>query len=573
MLLALPLGAPATAGRAEAARSVPPATAAIHGYVRLTSGAPLFAEVQVFGYDTDGSYHRVANTYSPAGPSEQYRIEGLIPDTTYHVCVQTGIDVVAECFNNVAYNLPPASRTEVSLAAGESRRMDFYLVPRATISGTVTGPPDAVSSVNVCAKRTPETSSLPNHTFCQWVYPGDTYTIYGVDPGKWLVCFQFGGLKSECWEDALYGDFDPTPSDPDPPTVIDVPDSTPITGIDASLERAASVRVTVNGITAPAAVDLYRAKAGSWQLANYTSTKKYGTGPQRFFLDGLPPGTYRICARPWENEDDPGPYPTPPVTFAPYCLGGPTVATAEDFLVGDGEQVSGLAFSVDLPASIGGTVSGVNRNVLVTLLLPDGRTLATTRTSTTGAYTFNKLGSGFFDLLPGGDYRIAYDRKFARSPYAVEYYRNVTEDRGLAASDVITVPAGGHFDAFNSLAIGGAIWGRLLDHNGDPPVGSCQVRVDAPGLTSRYALTEPDGRFKVRGLTTGAYVVQIRLDKCSVATAYVALRQQRRAGTSGHPLSVCRPGHGDPRRDHDAAVRSHRPLTEAQASRASTSTS
>lgn len=524
LLLVVPaVGAPADANdpgmrptRAETAT-----TGVIHGYVRDTTGAPITTgEIMVFAH-RDGAYQLIDQAWLERGTEPgQYRIGGLLPDV-YHVCFYSFTPrLVSECFDNVDYSEPSTSRTAVVLAAGQSRRMDFYIQRRASISGTVSGPADALDGVRACATRTPETSSLPNRSRCDWPGPDGTYTIIGVDRGEWWVCFQGGGIMSECWDDVLTGPFDPTPPDPDPATVIAVPDGTPITGIDADLERAASVTATVSGITALLRLTLYREVGGGWQPYTYAGAWWFEGRTQTIPLVGLPAGTYRLCAWQAEIEDDPGDLPSPPVDFAPECHGGPTLATATDIVVGRGEQVSGPGIALGAPATLGGVVSGVDRRVLVTLLLPDGRPVTTTRTTARGVYRFDSLGHPFFyDFLPGGDYRLAFDRTFARSPYAPEFYRNVTEERGLAASQVIPVPPGSDVDAFNSLATGGAIRGRLLDRNGDPPAGVCQVRVDAPGLTSRYTLTAPDGSFEVGGLTTGEYVVQIRLGKCSVAAA------------------------------------------------------
>ena len=424
----------------------------------------------------------------------RYRIPDLTPGT-YRVCAEpTDRELAGECWRN---SPAPGAAQDVVVAAGRTTAgIAFGLARRASISGNLTDAAGTPVSAQAYALRLDTATG-------RWVSvagaSGPAYRIGGLDPGTYRVCFDGPEYLNACWRAAT----EVAQADD-----IRVSAGRAITGIDGSLTTGGVIAGTFHdvytGAQGEVQVDVYRLESGEWRVVDGSSLAPFSTTIP-YEVTGLPSGTYRVCA--WHSDPEfvPG--------FAPECHGGtPTVGSADDVVVVQGQTTGGVDFDLDPLSAIRGRVTGADRPVPVQLYTATGRLVSERVTDATGAYAFRDL--------PNGDYRLAFHRKVATTRWAAELFRNRAEQTGLATSTVVSL-----VDQTNATGIsgvlepGGSITGRIVDGTG-AGVAGCRLRAQSPtgALVARLARSDTSGSFDIGGLSTGPYLVRVDAGSCAAAT-------------------------------------------------------
>jgi hypothetical protein len=341
------------------------------------------------------------------------------------------------------------------------------IVPGKIIGGVRNSDGQPLQGVVVTAHATTGATTVVGYTNA-----GGEYRI-AVPPGAYLIEFQpTSGPFQSAWYKSGSSSLDATP--------VEVGNDTVVGGIEVELAAGAQFSVTLRDAAGePVAqglvfvFDRYDRKVAEGQADDQG---------RALTVPGLPPGGYRLLARP--------PYGSP--LLAQYHNQKPTLAAADPLTVTQALGSLDVPITLQRGASLSGTVTTAATGaplagIAVEALNADG-IIRYAITDAQGRYSI--------EGLPSATYRAEFGAGQPQESAPAPLHRLVA----LSAPDART-----GFDA--ALAPGGAISGRVTAADGAPiPDVSVNVR-DIDGARTRYGTTAADGTYAIRGLPSGRYTI------------------------------------------------------------------
>jgi hypothetical protein len=452
-------------------------TAAIGG--AAIGGVEVCAYSQLVGEGPGGA----GGTTSPCTTTEgsgRYTIGGLAPGA-YEVDFRSPEDSGLDYLPQVFLEAESYSEAEPVMVNGSSTRtgIDASLRLGAKLSGRVK---DAATEAGLAGIQVCATGSL--WEACAETAADGTYTIGGLANDDYKVGF----WPSEVNYVGQYYDDKPNY---ETAQAVAVSGSGSITGIDASLQRGATITGTVLAADTHQPIDEASVCAlisnGNEQYS-CAETDTDGT----YTITGLPAGEY-------------------PLEVWPVECTAPAIGECAE------KEYSGLITTVPVVVAAGGTASGR------TVELPAAGRIAGTLTNaathapvddvdacafgTSSGTTSERCGystEGTYSIkgLAPGEYKVQFD-----SQYEDKYYDDTASPE---AAEAVTVLAGATTSGIDgSLNQGAEISGVVTDATGDAPVAGIEVcAFPTNGGFSGCATSNPTGAYSIAGLSPGEYKVE-----------------------------------------------------------------
>ena len=390
----------------------------ITGKVMGTAGGLGGVTVSVFGPVEDGACGGVVDTTITRSDGT-YEVSGLSAGV-YRVGFSDGSGDFASVFYGDARQLDAAADVRVSSGA-DTCDIDVTMPAAGLIAGRVSAPGSHLGQVMVmvdCWNETEET----------WDYFGESwsldangdYVIPGLSAGRYRLSFldKSGTYLSEWYDDAR---------DPEAAVYIELATGQRRYGVDAVLSPAAHITGSVRGPEGPVSdiwIEAYRwnDSTSEWEIPGYARTEADGS----YDMGDLEAGTYRVG---FSDETD--------VLVSEFYHDQPSIATATDLVLVNGDTYPGVDAQLDLGGSVSGTVRDESGAPVLNLYVEiaavtsedaEWRWVAVTQED--GTYTVGGL--------PGDDYLIRFiDHDLGR--FRTEYY----DDRGtLEAATLVSVTLG-----------------------------------------------------------------------------------------------------------------------------------
>jgi len=273
--------------------------------------------------------------------------------------------------------------------------------PTGRISGTVTAEGGGVlEEVWVCAENVEEEEGYG----CDKTRADGTYEITGLPAGEYIVEFWTEGTYvTQYWEEA-------NSRVKATPVVVTAGDVTP--GIDAELERSASIGGTVTAAATGAPVQYVEACASLGEFERCGWTNSLG----EYTIFGLYEGSWNVYFYTYEAEAD--------VVSAPYA-GGPVPLAAKeaktniDAALVAGGQILGTVRSATTNAGLSG--------VEVCLTEADYlESLGCLTTGSSGAYRFYGIWSGRFKVVFSPEEKDLPWSEGKADPYPTQWWNQQT---------------------------------------------------------------------------------------------------------------------------------------------------
>ena len=432
-------------------------------------------------------------TWAWQGGGEQSMADGtfILPDLDpglYRICLSdVPREFLPECWDDVA-TLDAAH--DLTLPPGSTVPLSIRLARRAVIAGTVTQPPGSTGSVSVTPYRWSGQDWARTSGAAAAGADGN-YRITGLDAGTYRVCATGYEVVPTCWrQGSRVGDA----------TDIVLAPSQARNGIDLSPGPAGFVTGTLPdmylGAEGYPMVTAWRRVGNTWQGESSGDAWWGGSGDGwTYEIGSLPTGTYVVCVEHMDPEFVPA--------FPRTCRGdSPTPQGGTPFQVMAGEATTEMDIVTGRAGEIRGRVNGAGRPVRVDLVTATGRLAVSLTTDAAGAYRFGDL--------PTGSYFVGFHRESASSSLVAEWWRNRTDGLGIAGATPVTLDGNILTNVSATLDPGGDITGRVVADDGSAVAG-CLVRARAAdgSLAIRWGLTDTSGAFRIRGLSTTRYLVQV----------------------------------------------------------------
>ena len=447
------------AGQATAGNVVRPRAAYVGGTLRNELGQPARACATFEGFDIARSGEDGTYLSPPLYPRE--RVVGFAAACTDH---------------RFGQGYATTSQTTVTLAPGETRTgVDGVVEAALSLSGTVRNPEG--DGITACIRATaPGLAARDGRSDATGAWRLD-----GMEPGAWsilfTVCGQDGPNLLPTWH----------PGVPALTEAVPVPlGTTAVTGIDTVMREGARVTGVIrdaNGMPyASACVTALRPVTGEHVSSTGGRTDEQG----RYDLRALPPGAYVLLARHCGFGETPAGAPAP--TYAPGTTSRLAEASPRTLLPGTNDPA-------DIRMLPGGELRGsvvdsAGQPVAACLHLTTPEPWNTeTRGAADGTFALRGLGTA--------------DRVTVR-----------VTDCGAGTHATITLPsrstAVGRIDDLGAvrLPLDATISGTLTRELSGEPVAAACVTTRADDLTDHYAVTDEQGRYTLRSLPPGSYVVQ-----------------------------------------------------------------
>lgn len=418
------------------------------------------------------------------GRDGRYLLEGLSPGR-YQVQFTPG------CNNNGNY-LSTTSR-RVRVADGQTiRGINAVLQPGGIISGRVTSPSGRpLAGIVVSAGD----NNGDGDAVCTGAKGG--YAISQLPPGQYQVEFNTGCGARGNWAPQFYPD-QPNPNDAG---VVAVGRGERVTGIDATMRRGATI---TGRVTSAAGRPLSKicVDVGSVGDAYFSDELGFPFGTQvqtgrdgRYRVSQLPAGRYAVLYSACHGTG-----------YADRWFGGrPGAPDGDTVDVGPGATAAGIG-EVLAP---GGAISGTARTSA-------GRPVADDCEIATNLRTGQQRYGGVFAQgaryriggLPVGRYRVEFYDCAGGPGYQIQWFRGRGSPRSATAVRVTAGRTTRPVDA--GLLRGGAIAGRVTARASGGPLRNMCVEADSrSGTYFGFGFTGKDGRYRVTGLNTGTYHLQI----------------------------------------------------------------
>ena len=509
------------------------AAGAISGTVTDTSSHPL-ANVAVALFDQSGQ--RLYGMGATTTANGTYKISGLATGT-YYLCFDgsqaiggtSAVGYPSECYASRSWDgfTPPASPpdTAVSVTAGSTSTLNVSLPGGGAISGTVTDTSSPASPVTSVIIDVYDSSGEPVlNTFAQTAADG-TYTLGGLVPGTYFVCFGTAGAIGpsstgylpQCFNGKAWDGY--TWPSSSTATVVAVTAGATTTGINASLPVAGAISGTVTDASSPGQpLSNVRVTVFDSSGRNLQSGITSPSGAYR--VTGLSTGSHFVC---FDASNATGGAST--TGYLDQCYNGkswdgssvPSSPTDDTVSVTVGAATA-VNVSLGSAGAIRGTVTDASSPgqpltaVEIQLYTSTGQFVygLPTSTSSSGTYTVTHL--------PAGSYFVCFNAASASGGASTTGYLNQcfngkswdgSTPPSSSTATVVSVTGGSTATANASLPPAGAIGGTVTDTSSPAqPLANVFVEVfDSSGMWMGGATTSPSGTYKVTGLPAGSTFV------------------------------------------------------------------
>jgi hypothetical protein len=500
-LMALALVA-VTGARAQADAN----TASISGTVTDSGDHPITTQdICVTAVPTEATGPNESELVTKTDSGGNYTIAGLAagPYVVYF----------ADCEGSARNDLPQYyghqteynSATTITLSEGQAKTgADTSLTPATSISGHVYGgSSDSTPLANICVYAIPNSNGIVYTPSVQTNATG-TYTLKHLTPSvaytlEFYDCNSTLEYLTQYYDDA---------SEYDSATAVTPTLANPLTGIDAHMEKGASISGTVTDsgghpiTTQDICVDAYSTNTNGDQYNDYGETKT-GAGGQ-YKIGGLAPGSYDVsfydCYESSRNDT------------AQYYDHQANAAFAEAITLGTRQEQTGIDASLEPATTISGHVYGGPGNATpLKDICVDAYSMVggyydyygpTVQTNAEGAYTLTHI-------VPNVGYDINFYDCNTKREYLTQYYDGASDTAQATTVTPTTAPLTG-IDAH--MEKGASISGTVTDSGGHPITTqdicvSAELTVDNYTETAGYATTDASGNYTIAGLSAGSYKV------------------------------------------------------------------
>ena len=379
---------------------------------------------------------------------------------------------------------------DVIVAQGaETTGVDAILEAASGVSGRITALASGEPLPNITVTLTLVGEWGPGFYQITSTDDNGEYEFQGVEAGTYRLEFRDNNLD-------YIGQFYDQQTDWFSATLIDVPESTLVTGLNAALVEGAKLSGTVTdtqGAPAPGInVSCERWTGSYWQWMTGTLSDDDG----QYTLRGLPAGDYRVWF--WDPNGQ---------FISEYYDDQIDWNEATSVAVATATHVTGVDATLAKAGTISGTVTGQAgaplADIAVTVYRQQGGQWwwqENAMTDENGHYTIGRL--------PGGLYHVYFTDW--QNDYLPEYYNDATE---YDDAEILMLPAEGALTGIDAeLTKGATISGMLTGPDGQTPAGG--VTVTAYMYTNHYwywvgsSSSAQNGMFTIKSLRAGTYRLQ-----------------------------------------------------------------
>jgi len=373
----------------------------VTGKVMGTAGGLGGVTVSVFGPVEDGACGGVVDTTITRSDGT-YEVSGLSAGV-YRVGFADGSGDFAPVFYGDARQLDAAADVSVSSGA-VTGDIDVTMQAAGLIAGRVSAPGSHLEQVMVMVDRWNETEEHWDYSSEPWPLDANgDYVITGLSAGRYRLSFvdESGTYLSEWYDDVR---------DPEEAADIELATGQRRYGVDAALSPAAHITGSVRGPEGPVSdiwVEAYRWNdaTSEWDTHGYTRTDADGF----YDIGDLEEGTYRVG---FSDETD--------VLVSEFYDDQPSIATATNLVLGEGDTYPGVDAQLDLGGSVSGTVRDESGAPVSNLYV---EVAAVTNEDAEWRWVAVTQEDGTYAVggLPGDDYLIRFiDHE--RGRFRTEYY-------------------------------------------------------------------------------------------------------------------------------------------------------
>jgi hypothetical protein len=402
--------------------------------------------------------------YSLSLPLGKYRIRAKAPG------------YAREYYDNVT---PSNLATLIQVTNGSSTNADFNLTEGGAIAGNIYNNDDLKPIANAGIFVSPALYWVDDGFHVKSSADG-SYVVDGLALGQYKMQISADGFAMEFYEDGYFWNTAKN---------IDVLPPNTTSGIDTKLDKEATIAGRVLDSEGIPIQGVLVVADGHLGFGGGGTSNADGS----YIIRGVRPDTYRLYV-----DHLPGWY------AGEYYESKPSRNTADEISVATGDQITNIDFTLDEGGIIRGRVfdeaSGqVIPNTAVFAHLSDGDMVTPIgSTNTSGDYRIN--------LKPGTYYLRAWGEIVG---YLDEWYQDATN---LQSASPVVVKYHQETTGINLLlARPASISGRVFEEGSLYPISSANVfafPVD-PQINGSGANTQSDGDYKIEGLVTGDYVVQV----------------------------------------------------------------
>ena len=408
----------------------------------------------------------------------QYQLEGLAGGRYL-------IDFDPTCGPPATANFLEDTRSATVKAGRTLSGFNISLPPGATISGKVTDTHgDPLGSVCVDVSNNNEDDGTQTN-------PNGTYSIAGIQPGKYTVAF-FGGCGNAT---SLAPQFYNNQQSQQTATLVKLTGGKTTANIDAAMAPGGVIAGVVtdeaghrlNGVCVAASTTAQSGLVQDFADVAFTARGRYR-------IDNLSPGPYLLefnCGSPrlstqWFDAQ-------PDSTTADLLSVSPGVVTPANAKLSKAANITGTV--VNTAGSRLGNICVIvfNARNLMPVNGPGSEFATTVR----GRYTISGLSPG--------RYLVQFSDCGDHPRYGSQWYRGKTT---AAFATPVKVRAGRTAAGINArLGVGGSVSGVVTGPSNKPLRGICVDAIDNRALSFGFATTDKHGRYSVPGLATGRYSV------------------------------------------------------------------
>ncbi len=441
-----------------------------------------------------------SNPAAVTGKNGSYQLIGLATGK-YSVYFDRG------CGNNGNYL--PAQRL-ISVVAGRTTSgFDGFMPAGAIISGTVTGPHGAPVR-GICVS----VSGASNYNSAVTGANGE-YSAIALESGRYTLGFTGGCGNSGSYAPQFYRG--QTNSAAASPVTATAGQTT--AGIDAAMQLGGTITGTVTQSDG-AKLNNVCVSAVSPSLENiYFPFNIQSTVNGQYTIRNLEPGSYAVnfgcfgqnhyLASQWFRDQ-------PAISTADYvsALVG-RITSGVSAVLRQGGAITGVVTSAAGAKLRGICVQAIPRGATTTALVNFGDT-SVAFTNSAGVYRISRLITARYDIQFG----------CSSASYANQWYRHAGS-RAAATPVAVTnnVTATG-IDAV--LTAGGSISGQVTSGANHPQARVCVTVNDTADSSEGAAVTNSDGRYAVKNLSSGTY--QVSFSDCGIGNGHIRLGSAVRQG-------------------------------------------
>ncbi len=458
----------------------PPATAAISGNV-VSDGDGLALSGAVVKAVRLGRVH-----WAKRGETDEngnYQLGGLIPGV--YVVRANAQAHIMEFYDDTRNYL---EATPLNIAVGDTNTdINFSLSEGGKITGTVLTDSDSMPlpGIHVAAVL------AVNHGIARHTITGEdgSYMLEALPSGSYFVAANGTGYKAEYYEDVRFRS---------QATLVPVTEPDTTSGIDFSLGDASAIKGVVTSEadgTPIAGAQVLVFGSPDVSLTKKRVLRETRTNEAGEYVLQIRPGSYilRASARGFNSE---------------FFDGQTNRSTADVVVVAADSHSTGIDFSLSSRSTIAGTVTaqatGLPLAGAIVEAFKESANLDAASTKAGFRARTDSLGQYLIEDVPAGKFIVV-----SRAPgYLHEFYNEQTLK---IDADILQVIADTTIDGIDfTLEHGGSISGMVATEEDSTPVAKALVRVfDSNSDRHIVTYTNRDGEYKIGGLPTGSYQVQV----------------------------------------------------------------